>query len=412
METAFIRNRKLPFELLILSMLNILRRTIALELHSFFNYLKLKFDKPLINISSSAFTQSRQKLSPDIFIGMNDILINEFYSDNEKRVKLFGNHRLLSIDGSTIMLPYSEPLKEIYGVLNNQKKTDDVIIARVSVLYDVLNEIVLQGTLSPFKNGEMFLAHNHTNEIKKGDLLILDRGYPSFELAYNILEKQADFIFRSKHNFSNVTKEFIQSGQNENVVEITPKQHQSFKDKRIKANSSITVRFIRIKLDSGEDELLMTSLTDQTKYPYHIFKDLYYKRWAIETFYNRFKNIISVENFSGLTQLAILQDFNCALFVSNVQSLIIEEAQEKADQKEQDRTYEYRINSSVSLGFLKNRIIDLFINKGAEKTLEDLENIIMQHTIPIRPGRKNKRDVDKYRQRTKPPMFKNRKSII
>jgi Transposase DDE domain len=412
METAFIRNRKLPFELLILSMLNMLRRTIALELYSFFNYLKLKFDKPLISISSSAFTQSRQKLSPDIFIGMNDVLIKEFYSDNDQRVKLWESHRLLSIDGSTIILPYSESLKETYGVLNNQKKTDDVIIARVSVLYDVSNDIVLQGTLSAFKNGEISLAHNHIKEIKKGDILILDRGYPSFELAYNILEKQADFIFRCKHNFSNVTKQFIQSRQNECILEIRPKQHQLFKDKRIKANSSITVRLIRIKLDSGEDELLMTSLTDQTKYPYHIFKDLYYKRWAIETFYNRFKNIISVENFSGLTQQAILQDFNCALFISNVQSLIIEEAQEKADQKEQDRTYEYKINSSISLGFLKNRIIDLFINKGAEKTLEELEDIIMQYTIPIRPGRKNKRDIDKYRQRTNPPMFKNRKTII
>jgi hypothetical protein len=365
----------------------------------------------MINISSSAFTQSRQKLSPDIFIGINDVLINEFYSDNEQRVELWENHRLLSIDGSTIMLPYSESLKETYGVLNNQKKTDDVIIARVSVLYDVCNDIVLQGTLSPFKNGEISLAHNHIKEIKKGDLLILDRGYPSFELAYNILEKQADFIFRCKHNFSNITKQFIQSDQNECILEITPKQHQSFKDKRIKASSSITVRLIRIKLDSEEDELLMTSLTDSIKYSYHIFKDLYYKRWAIETFYNRFKNIISVENFSGLTQQAILQDFYCALFISNVQSLIIEEAQEKADQKEQNRTYEYKINSSISLGFLKNRIIDLFINKGAEKTLEELEIIIMQHTIPIRPGRRNKRDVDKYRQRTKPPMFKNRKPI-
>ena len=412
METAFIRNRKLPFELLILSMLNMLKRTIALELHSFFNYLKLKFDKPMICISSSAFTQSRQKLSPDIFIGINDVLIKEFYSDNEQRVKLWESHRLLSIDGSTIMLPYSEALKGVYGVLNNQKKTDDVIIARVSVLYDVCNDIVLQGTLSPFKNGEITLAYNHIKEIKHGDLLILDRGYPSFELAFNIFEKRADFIFRCKHNFSNTTKQFIQSGQNECVLDISPKQNQSFKDKSIKASSNITVRLIRIKLDDGEDELLMTSLTDLTKYPYSIFKDLYYKRWAIETFYNRFKNIISVENFSGLTQQAILQDFNCALFVSNVQSLIIEEAQEKADQKGQNRKYDYKINTSISLGFLKNRIIDLFISKGAERTLEELENIIMKHTIPIRTGRKNKRDVDKYRQRTKPPMFKNRKTII
>ena len=121
-ETAFIRSRKLPFELLLLSMINMLKRSISLELHSFFNYIQLKFDKALVSISSSAFTQSRQKLSPDVFIGINNILVNEFYSDNEQRLKLWKGHRLLSIDGSIIMLPYSQALKDIYGVINNQKR--------------------------------------------------------------------------------------------------------------------------------------------------------------------------------------------------------------------------------------------------------------------------------------------------
>lgn len=240
----------------------------------------------------------------------------------------------------------------------------------------------------------------------------MDRGYPSFELANNILKHDANFLFRCKHDFSNATRKFIQSGQNDCIQEIYPKQNQSFKGKTITSTSHIKIRFIRIKLENGEDELLMTSLTDQIKYPYGCFKQLYYQRWSVETYYNRLKNILLVENFSGLTQQAILQDFNCALFVSNVQSLIIGEAQEKLNQEETDRKYEYKINTSISLGFLKNRIIELFIQHGAEKTLEELESILIKHTIPIREGRKYKRDVDKYRQRTKPPMFTNRKRNI
>ena len=36
----------------------------------------------------------------------------------------------------------------------------------------------------------------------------------------------------------------------------------------------VTVRLIRVKLDSGETEILITSLTDQKAYPKELFKEL------------------------------------------------------------------------------------------------------------------------------------------
>jgi len=402
----------MPFELLILSMLNMFKRTLAVELNSFFEYVKFKINPCFRGITTSAFTQSRQKLSPEVFVGINEVLTKEFYTDNELRVKLWKKHRVLSVDGSTIMLPFSEALKKQYGTHNNQKWTDDVIIARVSVLYDVLNEIVVTGTLSPYKTGEITLAQEHLGKIEQNDLVILDRAYPSFELAHNILKRKADFLFRCKHNFNKITNEFMQSSAKDTLLDIQPRQHQAFKNKDITANDSITVRLIKIMLDSGETELLMTSLINQQEWLFEEFKDLYQKRWLVETYYNRLKNILSVENFSGLTQQAILQDFACALFISNVQSLIIEEAQEKLEKQGKNRKYEYKINTSISLGFLKNRIIDLFLEKGPEKTLNELESLLVEHTVPIRKGRRFKRQSDKYRQRTKPPMFHNRKKNI
>lgn len=408
---AFTRNRKLPFELLILSLINMPKRTLSIELHSFFSHIKKGLGQ-VVSITTSAFTQSRQKLSPDVFVGINQVIVEEYYTDNDERIALWNGHRLLSIDGSYISLPYSEELKEIYGTHNNQKKTEDVILGRVSVLYDVLNNIVLEGYLLPRSEGEITIAHKHVKQLHKNDLVILDRGYPSFGLAYEILEEEADFLFRCKHEYSNITKQFMASDKQEDIVEIKSNQKQSFKNKTYTKDSIIPVRLIKVPLDSGEIELLMTSLIDREKYAEECFKSLYFKRWGIEIYYDRLKNILNVENFSGLTHQAILQDFQCALFISNVQSLIIEEAQQAANEKYDKRKYEYKINSSVSLGFLKYRILDLFIKKGAKVTLEELEKILIKQVIPIRKDRKFKREHDKYRQRMKPPMFKNRKRLI
>ena len=58
----------------------------------------------------------------------------------------------------------------------------------------------------------------------------------------------------------------------------------------------VKVRLVRVKLPDGEVELLITSLMDIKKYPTALFKELYFKRWGIETFYDEFKNKIKVEN--------------------------------------------------------------------------------------------------------------------
>jgi hypothetical protein len=42
----------------------------------------------------------------------------------------------------------------------------------------------------------------------------------------------------------------------------------------------------------------------------------------------------------------------------------------------------------------------------------ELENIFMQNTIPIRENRNNKRNVGKYRVRSKPKVTKNQRDAI
>jgi len=412
-EKDFIRNRKLPFEELVLCMLKLLRHNIQAEVNTFFKEIQGSVKSSVKKITSSAFVQSRKKIKPDLFFDLNNLIAKDYYLDNDEKVKLYKGLRVLSVDGSTINLPLTEQLKTIYGTFNNQKKTDDVVVARVSVLYDVLNELVLDGKLCPFSEGEIPLSHSHLKYAQKGDLIIMDRAYPSFDSAYMMQKQSVEFLFRCKHTFSNQIKSFYESGKQEDIIEIKPKQNKSFKRLPYTPGSAITVRMLRITLSSGEIEILMTSLLDTKKYKYKEFEQLYFKRWKVETFYNRFKNIIGVENFSGTSNQFIQQEFNCALYMSNMQTILMEDAQIEADKKYENRKYHYKINSSLSLGFIRERLVKIFSKKTeSQALLKELEQLFIINVIPIRPGRNNKRDVDKYRQRTKPKQFKNRRIVI
>lgn len=55
--------------------------------------------------TKSAFVQCRKKINPEVFKHLSNKLISEFYTDNEDGVKRWHNFRLLSVDGSRLLLP-------------------------------------------------------------------------------------------------------------------------------------------------------------------------------------------------------------------------------------------------------------------------------------------------------------------
>jgi hypothetical protein len=166
-------------------------------------------------------------------------------------------------------------------------------------------------------------------------------------------------------------------------------------------------------LPDGEVEILMTSLLDSQIYPSSMFKELYFLRWGVETYYDELKNKLKVEFFTGYSKITILQDFFCAIFISNLQSVIVNGLQEELKEKNLNTKLDYKINTNLSYGFLKNRILELLIKEAPlESILTELENLFLENTIPIRENRSNKRNTAKYRVRSKPKVTKNQKDAI
>jgi hypothetical protein len=373
---------------------------------AFNSYGISEFDK----FTQSAFIQSRNKIKPEVFKHLSNTLINEFYTDNDLSIKLWKGFRLLAVDGSRINLPDKKKLRKIYGSTINQTGKG-VAQARISVLYDLQNKLILDSELVPLSVGEHSLALRHLEYAKKNDLIIYDRGYPSFELVYHHTEKDIDFLIRVKKDFSNVVKDFVKSKKRSQIVLITPGKNKSYKDKEYTVDTSIKVRLISVKLNDGTVEILMTSLLNSKKHRYKEFKDLYFKRWGVEIFYDEYKNKLKAEYFSGYSNNTIQQDINVAIFVSNIQSLIVNDIVEELQEEIKDRSLKYKINTNLSYGFLKDRIISLLMDNTADMEKE-LKELFLKHLVPVIPHRKNKRDYGKYRSKTKPKTFTNRKDAL
>ena len=405
----FIRKRKQQFPTILLLMLNMLRKSLSLELDGFFNFLKINATN---KFTKSAFVQARKKINAKVFKHLSQKLVDEFYTDNEFAVKTWKKIRLLAIDGSRITLPITKELSQYYGETKNQTDTS-IVQARCSVLYDVENNYVLDGELAPLSKGERAMAISHLSCCQQGDLILYDRGYPSYDFINYHSTNNLDYVMRVKISFSQRTLDFEKSKKRSQIVNIYPGKNTKLSDKSYDKTTPIKIRFIRVELAKGQVEILMTSLLDIKMYPNNIFKALYFKRWGVETYYDELKNKLKVEHFSGYSRQTILQDFYAALFISNVQTLIVSELEDEIREENKKRKLNYKINTNLSYGFLKNRVLELFFTENSiEAPLNELKQLFKENLVPIRPNRSFKRKSGKYRNRIKPKVTKNQKDSI
>ena len=298
--------------------------------------------------------------------------------------------RLLGVDGSTLHLPDGDNQMESFGFQSTP--AGRAVMGRVLCCFDVLNHISVYTCLSSFWDGESkLLVPFLKDKAKKDDLLIYDRGFPSFALIYLHNLYGLNYVMRCKLSFNNQVKAFVESGLKDQIIHIksTEKGRKLLKElgHSTSLNDSIRLRLVRVELKNGETEVLMTSLTDQEAYQQDIFSDLYFMRWGVEVYFDRLKNLFLVENFSGRSVNSIYQEFYAAVFLSSIQGLLLLEADRIAEQKTQGRKFPYKASRAISLGLLKMALPRLWASPNPQCVANELIEKFAKNLEPVRKGR-------------------------
>jgi len=365
-EKAFSRIRILTFSRVILFILGKSVKSVQIRLNEWFEWLGGK------TVSNSALTQARANLKHTAFIALNEVVKKIFYRDGDEQH--YQGFRILAVDGSKVRLPKGEEIKKKYGSIrySNQKKEvkGEHNYAQVSVLYDVMNRIAIVAEFAEAIAYEVDLAIKHLSEVKKGDLVIGDRNYASGRFIEAILSQGIDLVIRCSASCFKVARKMLQGhGADSQIATLKIK-----KEKEIK---TVKVRFVRVKLSTGEYEVLVTSLLDEQSYPTEMFKELYHLRWGIETYYGLMKTRLELENFSGKTVESILQDFYATIFLTNLESVLIQETESELKSKEGVKNPQ-QVNRQVSFHAIKSSAIEILLSdKPIKEVLRQLKALFM-----------------------------------
>lgn len=369
----FSRKTKMSFSDYIYAIIRRSHTSLHAGIHTFFETYK----EQQLEYSKQAFSKGRQRIRPEAFQELFLATVLKFYEKAE--LSSWHGYHLFGIDGTRLNLPCTKELKEKYHAQVSQGA--EQVQALVSCVYDLLNGIIVDVRFAACNSSERDAAESMIQSfcIKQVEkpVFIMDRGYPSAELITSIMDAGHKFVMRCPTTF--IRKMRI------------PEEDNIFEHKFSKSKESIKIRLVKVRLDNGTEEYLITNLFE-SDISIEDFKWLYHQRWGIETKYDDVKNVLEIEDFSGYSEIAILQDFYATLMLANLAGTLQYELHEEIEavHSSPENKYAYKMNVTETIGTLKRNVVDLLMASTWTKReylfwrmIKTLKNAV----VPVRPGR-------------------------
>lgn len=370
----FSRRRKMSFVQYILFILQKTGRSLQAALNTFFQSMG---EEPG-SYSKQAFSKGRLRIKPEAILELFRFTVREFYSGAD--FQTFQGYRILAIDGTRLNLPNTDELEQEFGIQTSQGAPQ--VQALVSGLYDIQNKVMVDVRISSCHSSERIHAAEMIEGLREQtnqkNLILLDRGYPSAELLHQLHREGHAYVVRCCTEF---VKGMKLSGD-DCIIE-----HRFAKMKK----QPLKLRVVKVRLSEEKVEILATNLFSQ-EFSTEKLAQIYKMRWGIETNYDNIKNKLCVENFTGVSKIAVLQDFYATMFLWNLTGMLAYEL--KDDIESQHRTEgnknEYQLNISMTISTLKENVVELVMCENKRKSGRILRRIykaLYRSVVAVRPNR-------------------------
>lgn len=395
-ENAFSRKRKISFTDTILATICMQRSASKTEVLKFYDF---RPDAP----THSALIQQRNKVDPEAF----ETLFYRF-TDELSPDMTYKGYRLFAVDGSDIYIPRDPSDSDTYRITDKYGKGFNML--HLNAAYDLISNLYTDIIIQPV---------NHINEYyalcdmidrfsqlhpKEKAIFIADRGYVSFNVFAHAIENNSFFLIRAREPGPrsmlsslelpdepefDITFERWLTRRNTNTIKAQPEVYKSIANRifdylspKSKKLYYICFRIIKFLLPNGTSEYIYTNLPKED-FSISEIKDLYNRRWGIETSFRDIKYAAGMLFFHSRKKQLVLQEIYAKLILYNfseaiTRGVVIQNA---------ERKYVYSINFTLAISLC----VEFLRRCKQGNPLIGLEDVLSRHLIPIRPGRSSPR---------------------
>jgi len=321
------------------------------------------------SIAPSSFCAARKKLDESIFRDANREILQAHASESGGYT--WRGHRLFAIDGSKITLP-RKLVDRGYKLANEQAHYPQGLL---SCLYEIRSRLPHDFELVSHYD-ERQCARKHLDVLKKGDVVVYDRGYFSYDMLHQHLRRGIHAVFRLQQSSFTVIQEFFASGQTDRVVDIFPSKYARTSIRKKHPDLDIIplkMRLVKYEVSGSTYCLGTTLVDDDQRYPVQDFMEVYHSRWGIEELYKVSKRLFDVEDFHARTERGVKQEIYAHFVLITMNRLFADQADLELNKADLDPVSHERTERDPSIGTVR-RIQTNFKNciHVFERSLEEL----------------------------------------
>jgi len=384
-KSDFTRTRKLDFITTFNSILSMGGASLDREMLDLFNFSESAPTK-------SAFVQSRNKILPEAF----SHVFSEF-SNSLRKPKKYRGYNLLAVDGTWINLFRNPHDSETFVGQSNTKGRNMLIL---TAMYDLNNQLYTDAIIQPANTqNERGALIDMLPNVSDKSIIILDRGYESYNVFAHIENIKSNYVMRVKDIHSNGILSGFNFPDKEfervitvNISNFQRKAYKSLLNYRLSPSISrfdfsdkenpvysLTFRVVRIRLNDGRYECLITNLFND--FSSDDLKHLYKLRWGIETSFRELKYSVGLVNFHAKKKDSIIQEIFARLTVHNFCKSIVQ----NTILMNRDTTHNYQINFVMAVHVCR-QFLRLYntISFNVEALISRYLSIIREHRSFVR----------------------------
>jgi hypothetical protein len=345
------------------------------------------------SVSEEAFAQARKRPPTRFWVALIVLLTERFIAQHDGRTR-FRGFRLLCIDGTCLNLADWKPLRDYFGTVSNGKKKRKTQ-ARLVMLQLPLVRLPWRYELVPITEGERTVAGRLLGHLKANDLMLMDRGFFSYGLFWQVKQAKADFAIRAMAGVKFTTVQTLSDGSR--LVDWTPSDRQW---RKANLPETIRLRVIDYQIKGFRPSSIVTSVLDPDQIDREAWvglalvdetgrvlrgAGLYHRRWEIETSYFEMKETQGLErSLRGRTPETI--GFEVAghiLLYLLVRWLMVEAAVAAGEDP-------LRLSYSGALGellALAPSLVQASPERASKVLVPRLLSRMASHFVPLRPDR-------------------------
>lgn len=297
-------------------------------------------------------------------------------------VPLWHGRRVLALDSTVLRVPNVAECADHFGGMTSACGKFRPL-ARSSALLDVARDCVVDAVIGTYADDDRSLAKQHLAVLESGDLLLMDRGYPSREWLQQLADKGVSYCARISHQRWASVKSFVRGNSDDALVDLGT------------ASQPLAARLLRHVLPNGTMLILATNVLDPQLQPRQ-FADLYHQRWRIEEVFKLLKARLQVENWSGYLPHTVIQDFYASLTRTNCAATLALDARPDLVNMGApviEKGWQIKLNRTFALKSLRHQLPKLLLALDCTAIVDKLVARLRSPTAVerTRPDRSNPR---------------------